>query len=808
MRLARIAPATRLAALATAASWTAFAAGAAAQDGTASDRSTLEAFYDATGGASWTDSTNWKTETPLDTWYGVTTDTDGRVTRLELGENGLAGSLPPALESLVNLEWLSLWRNELTGPLPGELGSLASLERLSLGGNDLTGAIPDELGNLANLELLYLWGNELTGPVPAWLGNLDRLRWLQLSSNDLTGTIPDELRNLAQLEVLYLWGNDLTGPVPGWLGNLTRLRRLLISRNALTGPIPDELRNLVQLEWLYLDENELTGPVPAWLGNLTRLQRLYLGGNALTGGVPGELGSLSNLERLDVSYNWGLSGPLPPELRLTSLEELDIFVTPMCAPTAWEDWLETIDFHGRLCDTATEATIDVAVLYTTAARRGAAGGIESVIDLMVAETNQALRASGVSHRIELVERSEVQYSEAGDSQEDLNRLANPSDGYLDEVHALRDRVGADLVHLIVDELEPEFCGRARLQGPFGITGRLCGGRTFAHELGHNMGLSHDRYQMHHHERGPYPHPAYGYVNQQGLRPSASSSSRWRTIMSYPAQCSDDDFSCRQLLRFSNPRQTRNDDPLGVAYGVGGSGLTGPADAAAVLDNTGPAVALWRKGPSLDTNRPPTLVGTLPDRPLPAPPGMLAVDVGRAFADPDGDALTYAVSSSAPDVATVGLAVALVTFTSVGPGSTTIEVTANDPGGLSVTASFTATVPAPGTFTDDPIRPGATPVRAIHYAELRTRIDAVRSKAGLNPFAWTDPVLTAGVTPVRLAHLLELREALAEAYAAAGRATPAWTDAAPTAGTTLIRAAHLTELRAAVIALEWSDARQR
>ena len=35
--------------------------------------------------------------------------------------------------------------------------------------------------------------------------------------------------------------------------------------------------------------------------------------------------------------------------------------------------------------------------------------------------------------------------------------------------------------------------------------------------------------------------------------------------------------------------------------------------------------------------------------------MLALDVARAFADPDGDALTFAVSSAAPDVATAGLA---------------------------------------------------------------------------------------------------------------------------------------------------------
>ncbi len=162
-------------------------------------------------------------------------------------------------------------------------------------------------------------------------------------------------------------------------------------------------------------------------------------------------------------------------------------------------------------------------------------------------------------------------------------------------------------------------------------------------------------------------------------------------MAYSTQCDYYFFSCPQLLRFSNPRQTWNDDPMGVAYGAGGSGLTGPAHAAGVLVHTGPAVARWRKRPSLDTNRPPALVGTLPDRSLPAPPAMLTLDVARAFADPDGDALTFAVSSSAPDVATVGLAGARATLTSVGAGTTTIGVTATDPHGLRANASFTATV---------------------------------------------------------------------------------------------------------------------
>ena len=202
------------------------------------------------------------------------------------------------------------------------------------------------------------------------------------------------------------------------------------------------------------------------------------------------------------------------------------------------------------------------------------------------------------------------------------------------------------------------------------------------------------------------------------------------------------------------------------------------------------------------NRPPAPAGTLPNRTLP-PDGTLTVDVSRVFVDPDGDALTYTVSSSVPHVVAAGAAGARVTLTAVGEGTATIRVTATDPGGLSAIQSFTVTVSTTvsGSFTDDPLQPGVTPVKAVHFTELRTRIDALRAGTGLRRFAWTDPVLRAGVTPVRRVHVLELRQALAEAYSASGRAAPRWTDASPAAGTIPIRALHVTELRAAVLALE-------
>ena len=108
--------------------------------------------------------------------------------------------------------------------------------------------------------------------------------------------------------------------------------------------------------------------------------------------------------------------------------------------------------------------------------------------------------------------------------------------------------------------------------------------------------------------------------------------------------------------------------------------------------------------------------------------------------------------------------------------------------------------SPTVFTDHPIEPGVTPVRAIHFRELRARVDALRTGAGLPAFGWTDPTLTPGVTPVERVHLTELRRALSEAYAAAGRAAPAYRDAL-VAGGTVIGAAQMMELRAAVRALE-------
>ncbi len=257
--------------------------------GTSDDRTVLVALYNATGGANWTDNTNWLSTSPIGEWHGVTTDASGRVTELDLRDNQLSGQIPPALSNLSDLTWLVLSRNRLTGQIPSQLGNLSNLEVLALGGNELTGPIPSSLSGLSRLAIMNLWSNQLSGSVPSWLGNLANLESIHLADNQLTGQIPPSLGNLAHLTRLRLQENQLNGAIPSQLGNLSELERLELHDNQLSGRVPATLGNLSSLERLDLRDNELTGAIPAQLGNLPNLTLLNLGDNELTGPIPSQL---------------------------------------------------------------------------------------------------------------------------------------------------------------------------------------------------------------------------------------------------------------------------------------------------------------------------------------------------------------------------------------------------------------------------------------------------------------------------------------------------------------------------------------
>ena len=360
---------------------------------------------------------------------------------------------------------------------------------------------------------------------------------------------------------------------------------------------------------LALNDNGLDGTLPTALGDLSELEQLDLQDNDLSGALPSELANLTNLTSLLLTESRALTGPLPDGLReLSDLETVSIDRTELCAPDgdAFQTWLSTITFSGLICPPAEQSVIDVAVFYTSAAREytGGTDEIATAIDLMVAETNMAYMNSGANQRINLVAAEEVVgYRETNDLATDLFRLRLTSDGYMDEIHDIRDEVAADIVLLIAAGLS----GRAFLLSvpstssesrAFGVVNAYSSS-TFAHELGHIMGLRHDRYEVCGSNCGgftlfPY---AFGYVNQEALEPGAPDTAFWRTIMAYPNQCGP----CPTILRFSNPDQIHPDpggDPLGKAGLEPAAGAGGPSDAVRMLNRTRGYVANYRTAPAI------------------------------------------------------------------------------------------------------------------------------------------------------------------------------------------------------------------
>ena len=83
------------------------------------DRGALIALYNATtDGYTWSNKTNWLSDKPLNEWFGVTTNAQGRVVQLDLENNQLSGSIPTELGNLKYLTYLALEENQLWGFCP------------------------------------------------------------------------------------------------------------------------------------------------------------------------------------------------------------------------------------------------------------------------------------------------------------------------------------------------------------------------------------------------------------------------------------------------------------------------------------------------------------------------------------------------------------------------------------------------------------------------------------------------------------------------------------------------------------------
>ncbi|MFM7132752.1 MAG: reprolysin-like metallopeptidase [Planctomycetota bacterium] len=154
---------------------------------------------------------------------------------------------------------------------------------------------------------------------------------------------------------------------------------------------------------------------------------------------------------------------------------------------------------GGPCDNGTK--VDVLVVYTSAAvtQAGSTASLLDSINWAMADSNSIYAGSGVALQARLVGTALVTYTENADMSVDLDRLTGTSDGFMDNIHTIRNNVGADLVALVradgggacgVAWLLPSNSSANANKG-FSVTALGCfSNRTFTHEMGHNMGCCH------------------------------------------------------------------------------------------------------------------------------------------------------------------------------------------------------------------------------------------------------------------------------------------------------------------------------
>jgi hypothetical protein len=219
----------------------------------------------------------------------------------------------------------------------------------------------------------------------------------------------------------------------------------------------------------------------------------------------------------------------------------------------------TCGFHNPNLTGTDPATIDVLVVYTPAAAAWATqfeGGISNTIALAMARTMAVVDNQRNGDQIRIVHSRQIDHTELSNNMSlDLNRLTNTNDGFMDEVHQWRREHNADLVALL--GVYHDFGGmawllsnteRGNLDRGFSITRvqQASWTYTFIHEIGHNMGMHHERENA-----GGWRPFSYGL----GWHWRGISGTHFGSVMSYLGAT---------VPFFSNPNEAHNGFPTGTS----------------------------------------------------------------------------------------------------------------------------------------------------------------------------------------------------------------------------------------------------
>lgn len=211
-------------------------------------------------------------------------------------------------------------------------------------------------------------------------------------------------------------------------------------------------------------------------------------------------------------------------------------------------------------------TIRVLFLYTPSALTMMNSPYQQYMKMeayrYINEGNESFANSNINAHLELAYLGQVDYNESSHTwSESLNLFSSQNDGYMDEVHTLREKYAADICVLMINK--STLCGEVKAINATNNTAfciiwpsfSYCGWRYSAiHEIGHLIGCRHNKEQDS--SNSPYNY-GHGFMNcvTDGTSPS------WCTIMSYESTCADP--SCYRILHWSNPDTIYN----GIATGT-------------------------------------------------------------------------------------------------------------------------------------------------------------------------------------------------------------------------------------------------
>lgn len=214
--------------------------------------------------------------------------------------------------------------------------------------------------------------------------------------------------------------------------------------------------------------------------------------------------------------------------------------------------------------------IDNLVVYpeNVVAAAGSEANLQNIAAQGIALANDAHITTNTGMYINLIHSARLTgYTDTGNQNTDLDRVTNLSDGYIDEVHTWRDTYGADFVHMMHSVggglgWRPNFASTSsgRPDLGFSVTGwNSFASFTPAHELGHNMNLSHSKFQSSNvgNPTDPTGTDAAGWHWHPNGDPAVSGNC---SVMSYTAYTGEAGHA--KVGLFSDPNIVHNGQPAG------------------------------------------------------------------------------------------------------------------------------------------------------------------------------------------------------------------------------------------------------